>query len=74
MIIDTKGQKITVLFTDGNICSYYKEENSLRLLKPCDAFAVTDKIIKVLEHMDEQNTKLEQQKAKIKAHLGELLK
>ena len=66
--------KITVLFTDGDICQYDAGSNKLRLLRPGESLAVGEKILKVLKRMEEQNNKINEQKAKINASLGKLLK
>jgi len=67
------GKEITVLFTDGDVCSYSLSDNKLSHLNARRSFIVTEKIIEVLERMEKQNTKLEEQKAKINACLGQLL-
>jgi len=65
------GRQITVLFTDGDIEKYGRSD--LTLLDANESYAVTEEILEVLECMENQNTKLEQQKAKINALLGHSL-
>jgi len=73
MIIDIGDKLITVLFTDGDICSYGRSANKLSLLRARDSLAVGDKILQVLEKIENQNIKLEEQKAKINASLSRIL-
>ena len=75
MIINL-GELITVLFTDGDVYKYEHTRNSITPLNVEKSLSVTEKILKVLEHKEEQNTKLEQQKAHLeqqKAKVNEKL-
>ena len=65
------GKQITVLFTDGDIEKYNRSD--LELLDANRSFAVIEEILGVLECMENQNKKLEEQKSKINARLNQFL-
>jgi len=72
MIIKMTEGKICVLFTDGDVCDYNRWSHKLKLLDVRRSLSVGDKILKVLENMENQNTKIEEQKSKINANLSKL--
>ena len=73
MVIGISNSLITVLFTDGDVEKYNQNSNKLKLLNVKESLAVGEKILEVLGKLEQQNTKIEEQKAKINTSLIKLL-
>lgn len=63
MVIKVSDQLATILFTDGDVCKY--EKSRLRLLSASESLTIGERILKVLENMENLDKKIEEQKAKI---------
>lgn len=73
MVIKTTEEILTVLFTNGMVCTYKNKENNLQHLDPPESLAVVQRIIKVLEKKKQLNQKIEEQKHKVNELLTDIL-